>query len=275
NWKEIVQNYIIFYSDQIRKATSPLRDHFGIQYFTYHRIDREGRYTVLVDRPDWAEHYVEEQFFLNDPYLGHPDTYRQGFCLIESHGKPEHQQRILRDGKEIFNLDSSILFIQKSEAGAEFFGFAGNRKESNLEDIYLNHPEILQSFGAHFKRELSPVLTQMEREANVLSRLKGRDFDQRERVQAGLKREAHLAYLKDIGFKKEVMRATRLSKQEQRCLKLLLAGKSAKETAHILGHLSSRTVESYFENIKTKLGCWSKREAFDIAQNLENLGLLP
>ncbi len=62
-WQTIVQNYIVKYSSQIKKTTQPLRDHFGIDYFTYHRIDSTGKYTVLVDRPDWAEYYVSEKIF--------------------------------------------------------------------------------------------------------------------------------------------------------------------------------------------------------------------
>lgn len=58
-WTEIVQNYISKHSTKIKKTTEPLREHFGIGYFTYHRIDAEGKYTVLVDRPDWAEQTLE------------------------------------------------------------------------------------------------------------------------------------------------------------------------------------------------------------------------
>jgi hypothetical protein len=108
NWEEIVQKYIIKHSDQIRAVTRPLRDSFQIQYFTYHRIDRAGKYTVLVDRPDWVEYYVEEKFYLEDPYLRHPSLYESGFCFIENHGSKEYTQRILKDGKEIFNLSKQL-----------------------------------------------------------------------------------------------------------------------------------------------------------------------
>src|SRR5690349_493862 len=108
SWKEIVENYIIKHSDKIRKITRPLRDHFHIGYFTYHRVDKEGKYTVLVDRPDWAEHYVDEKFFLADPYLRHPDEYESGFCLLGNHGSEDYKKRIFKDGKEIFNLDTGV-----------------------------------------------------------------------------------------------------------------------------------------------------------------------
>lgn len=53
--------------------------------------------------------------------------------------------------------------------------------------------------------------------------------------------------------------ADRLTLREKECLQLLLMGKTAIETAQEL-HLSKRTVEYYFENIKDKLQCEKKRD---------------
>lgn len=79
--------------------------------------------------------------------------------------------------------------------------------------------------------------------------------------------------LKGLGVEVYSQKASLLSKRERECLIFLLQGKTAKETATNLG-LSPRTVESYFENIKKKLKCWSKGELFETAQILERLGLL-
>jgi DNA-binding CsgD family transcriptional regulator len=50
-----------------------------------------------------------------------------------------------------------------------------------------------------------------------------------------------------------------LSQRELECLFLQLRGKTAKQIGEIL-KLSKRTVESYTENIKSKLGCMNKAE---------------
>ncbi|STY29498.1 transcriptional regulator LuxR [Legionella wadsworthii] len=60
-----------------------------------------------------------------------------------------------------------------------------------------------------------------------------------------------------------------LSKRELECLKLALRGKSSKQTAAEL-KISSRTVEEYLNNIKLKLGVFSKAELID--KTLEYLG---
>jgi hypothetical protein len=43
SWKQIVQDYIVKHSDKIKKTTRPLKDHLGVSYFTYHRIDLDGK----------------------------------------------------------------------------------------------------------------------------------------------------------------------------------------------------------------------------------------
>lgn len=67
--------------------------------------------------------------------------------------------------------------------------------------------------------------------------------------------------------------AALLTKQEKECMKYLLEGKTAKETALCM-KLSFRTVEYYFENIKDKLTCYRKRDLFTYARLLEKHRLL-
>lgn len=273
NWKQIVQDYIIQHSDKIRQVTRPLRDRFQIQYFTYHRIDNTGKYTVLVDRPDWAEHYVEEKFYLEDPYLGHPDIYKSGFCFFENHGSEKYRDKVLKDAKEIFNLDQSVILIEKNVNSVEFFGFSGNKAGCSLDKLCLNHPWVLKSFAGHFKKELHHILSQMEEETGLLPHLKGSSFYSKQLIHPDIHSTTLLEYLKDLGKESEMIKIGRLSGREKQCMQLLLKGKSAKETAAFL-KLSHRTIEFYFENIKNKLTCSSKQEILSLAKNFEELGLL-
>lgn len=64
-----------------------------------------------------------------------------------------------------------------------------------------------------------------------------------------------------------------LSEKERECIKYLVQGKTAKETAKHM-HLSYRTVEYYFENIKNKVNCYKKRELFAFAGQLEKNKLI-
>lgn len=271
-WNEVVDTQILRNIDQVKKTTRPLHEIFGIDYFTYHRISNEGQYTVLLDRPDWAEHYVCKKLYKEDPYLQHPDAYTSGFCLIDMNGSPSYKEQILQEGAK-FNLDLGLCLIQKNEHGVEFFGFSGSKHSSALDKLYLNHQSLLISFANHFKKQHANTLKYWNEGAPFLEILKEKKLE-RNPVQLQLDDETHHSFLKALGMDQQIKQAALFSRREKQCLKWLLKGKSSKETANYLG-LSRRTVESYFENIKNKLGCWSKNELFEIAQALESLGLLP
>jgi DNA-binding CsgD family transcriptional regulator len=145
--------------------------------------------------------------------------------------------------------------------------------KTSLESLYLNHPQLLNSFAVHFKRELNPILIQMEPEANNLQELKGKDYFSNQFVCPEIPSKVRQAYYRDLGIGCEAEKAEMLSQRERQCLKLLLQGKSSKETAAAL-KLSPRTIESYFENIKNKLSCWSKNEVFQAAKRFDELGML-
>lgn len=272
-WKSIVEDYIIKYSNQISRATRPLKTHFGISYFTYHKSDTSGMYTVLVDRPDWAEHYVDKKIFSCDPYLRHPSVYHSGLCLVDSFGSKEYRTMLLREAKQLLDMDIGVTLIQKTEEEVEFFGFSGNQKTSSIQNLYLNHAQILRSFATHFKKELAPILKIMEEESCSLIDLKGKDFFCRDLIHPGVLLERREGYYKDLGLAKEIEKVATLSLMERQCLKLLVQGKSAKETAKKIG-LSYRTIEFYLENTKRKLSCWDKQDLFQYAKNMEELGLL-
>ncbi|MBA3814997.1 MAG: autoinducer binding domain-containing protein [Parachlamydiaceae bacterium] len=271
-WNEVVNAQILNHIDAVKKTTQPLLDIFGIDYFTYHRIDKEGRYTVLLDRPDWAEHYVTQKLYKQDPYLQHADAYTSGFCLVDMYGSIAYKELILIEGSK-FNLDFGITLIQKNDKDVEFFGFAGSKDNSALNKLYLNHQPLLISFASHFKEQHSATLQHLSDGAPSLEILKGKKLEKRP-MQMQLGEESHHSFLKALGMHQQIKQAYLLSHREKLCLQWLIKGKSSKETASRMG-ISPRTVESYFENIKNKLSCWSKNEIFDIAKNLSFLGLLP
>ncbi len=272
NWQTIVQDFIIKHSDQIRKATQPVRDHLDVAYFTYHRINIDGKYTVLVDRPDWAERYVEQKLYLEDPYLRHPDQYQSGMCAMLSNGPEEYRKKILREGKDIMDMGDSLFIVEKTGPYVEFFGFASKTDSYKLSDIARNHPLYLKAFATHFKRKMKNILQSMEEGASTLPELKGNDFYNNEPIHTNPTEELK-KYLKEIGLGNLVDFARLLSSQEKKCLFHLAEGKTAKETATLL-RLSSRTVESYLEHIKNK-GKIRAFELFDLAKELKQFGLIP
>lgn len=274
SWKDIVQKYITGHSDKICKVTRPLHERLGVVYFTYHKIDLDGRYTVLVDRPDWAEHYVEHEFYKEDPFLRHPSMYSSGFTMMNNQGSQNYQDTVIAIGKNVFNLESCVMLIEKEDDHVEFFGFSIGPDCTRLQNVYLNHKNLLRSFATHFKKELRSPLEKMEEEADTLISLKGDDYFNKELISPELSLEDQLSLYEEFGNSDEIALAEKLSKREKQCLSHMLTGCSAKETAALL-KLSPRTIESYFENIKNKLACNHKSDLFRLSSTLKHMGLLP
>lgn len=272
SWEDIIEKYITKHSDQIRKITRPLRDRFGIEYFTYHGIDSKRHYTVLVDRPDWAEHYVSIQLYLEDPFLRHPSVYEPGICVIGEQGSPIYQETVKKLGEQVFQTSMGLVQIERTGDGVEFFGCTG-RNPHSLYSLYLNHGSLLKSFSQYFKSELGSILSCLKDEPSFLPDLKGKDFFVQDPIGPEIDQGSCYSFLEDIGFAGAIKLADSLTKRQKECLTLLLAHKNAKETAAIL-NLSPRTIEFYFENIKDKLGCFSKSDIIEIALTFRELGLL-
>lgn len=76
-----------------------------------------------------------------------------------------------------------------------------------------------------------------------------------------------LGLLEQITFV-PIQKLVNFSEREKDCLRYLIEGKTAKETALLL-NLSHRTIEYHFENLKEKLDCVTKRELIKVARIFE------
>lgn len=270
DWNEIVHKYITRHSNLIKKTTKPLYDHLGVTYFTYHKIDAKGHYSVLVDRPDWAEHYISKELYLHDPFLCQLENYQSGSYYMDVVISKTYKKLIRKEYRNFFNTNPGLMLIQRKPDFVEFYGFAVDQKDQRFNKLFLNQPGSLYQFCNYFKEELNHVLNEQTVDPIFLTHLKGEAFFQKQEL---FHNNPPVDFLTDIGMSKYIQLASRLTLRERQLIQLMLQGKSSKETGTELD-LSRRTVESYFENIKNKLECWDKRDLCDKARKLENLKLL-
>lgn len=273
DYKDIVRD-VTKHSDQVRKLTRPLKDHFGITYFYQLRIDITGRIHILSNQPEIEEFYFSDKMYISDPYARHPNNFQSGFLNLESNG-PDEWRDSLDDATQVFNFTPCVSLIERNADSFEFFGFwKDSKSKSRLDKLHLNHSHLLKSFTSYFKKEMRPALLEMKKTTNFIQDIVGKDhFYANQPINLTIEQSSLRAYLIDMGLGDEILKADSLSKREKQCLKLLVLCKSAKEIAFELG-LSARTVEKYLDNSKGKLSCWSKQELFSATRHLEELGLM-
>lgn len=270
-WQEIIQRYHIKHHNQIAKTASPLHSHFRITCVDYIKIHNSGKFCYLCTHPECAEYYAAEELYYSDPYFRHPSTHQTGVFTMESLGTDEFKNNNLKVSNK-FNLHSPLVLSERTEESVEFFCFAGENSDA-LQTLYLHHLPLLKLFAVHFKKQLNLILQEMTEESFSLIDLQGDCFYEGVERSYSINEQSLHDYLIALGKKREVQQASSLSPRERDCLKLLIHGNSAKDSALEL-HLSPRTVESYLENIKNKLGCNNKRDLLSIAADFADLGLL-
>ncbi len=261
------------HSDAVKKCTAPLR-HLGVTCFYYLSIKNNGDHVLLTDCPEVDDYYYDEKLYVKDPYLRHPDNYHSGFFFFETNQKQEFDASLAYIVRK-FKISPLIGLCEKQEDSVEFFGFWGESNKSHyLERVYLNYASLLKAFANHFKEECRSIIKPDVGPFLSLRKLIGPDlFDCTATLQPKIDAESLRKCLIEIGFAAEVAKADSLSRRERECVRLLLKGKSMKETAALLS-LSPRTVEHYVDTIKIKFSCQYKNEVFAIAEQLFEFGLI-
>jgi DNA-binding CsgD family transcriptional regulator len=169
---------------------------------------------------------------------------------------------IMKELRARFGLKNVFNRIQRHVGYYDCFCFAFSINKYEAVNFYLNNTEDLDRFSLDF---IDKVLSNIGNETQNLISLDNRMLSN----IRGLKRnfESQLFYddatLNSFLRGKFVNLSRRsnitLTAREQECLKYLFLGYTAKQTGEILG-LSFRTIESYLDNIKNKLGCFRKTE---------------
>ncbi|HVX01155.1 MAG TPA: helix-turn-helix transcriptional regulator [Candidatus Babeliaceae bacterium] len=245
---EMVKRYTIKYDRKIKSICAPLED-FGISYFYYFKIEENGNFFNISNHPETCHFYFEKQLYQEDPYFSHPHLLRSGYLLAPDLFNPTWWQPLIN----CFRIDHFFCIFQVLEV-AECFGFVIKGQENSNAQIFLDHFDLLLKFTRYFKKEAKDLIGRMETEGFNIKKAKGDAFFK-------VDPSAPLCN-SDPNIEKFLKLVLPLSRREMQCLELFKQGRSAQATGAILG-ISSRTVESYFESIKNKLGCHSKAELLE------------
>lgn len=245
NLAQIIKNYSIKHDKKIKQICTPLVEHLHIPVFTYSFIEANGRFGFLTNAPDFNAYYFETNLHLQNPYFAHPTLFRSG-CVMLPCSVEEETQKVLN---KRFEADHFFLNLNTNSQVMEAFIFANVNENLSDSRAYLSQLDLLNKFSKYFKREAQHLIGKMRADQFDIKSERGAElFETSPDIPLTV-------YNPNVqNFLKKVMGLTR---QELICLEHFKQGKSAQATAAFMG-LSQRTVESYFENMKNKLGCTSK-----------------
>lgn len=248
--REMIKQHSVKNCDKLKRICAPLFDCLKIPIFDFYRIEESGRFGSLTNSPDFLDYYYATKQYLINPYLSHPRLFCSGYTISPVSFQSEYSDTM----HKLFGISYLFIMLQQKGDCVEAFIFGNRDLDPHHTISLISHVDLLHKFGAYFKREASRIIKGMMEDNFNLEKAKGESF---------FTSDTSLPlFNKNPTSRKFLKGVAPLSYQEIRCLELYKLGHSSQESAAIL-KLSQRTVESYFDNIKNKLGCRSKTELLD------------
>jgi DNA-binding CsgD family transcriptional regulator len=158
--------------------------------------------------------------------------------------------------KRFFNFSQTILVIVRTRNSYEVFCFSTPLTHASALQMYINEIELIKSFIQYFKQNMGSVLGEISEHGANIQDIKKLDFAQEEEeFQMSLSENDREFLLEKFSPQEYMIRQQikGLSSRERECLQWTLQGKTADDTAKIIG-ISRRTVEFYRNSCKAKLG---------------------
>jgi DNA-binding CsgD family transcriptional regulator len=256
----LFSNYTVKHHNKVHKICEPLSRLVSTNYFSYQKVNNDGSYSVISNDPAYSEFYLSNQFYNYDTFLKHPRHYNYGmniFLIKDELIQPTSPFSTLQDQcKRFFNFNQTLLIINRVNHYYEVFCFATPLTHPRALEGYINELNLIKSFIRYFKQGMGGILEEICEEGAKIQEIKSLDFyDQADDIKTSLD-DSEREYLlekfspQEFGMRQQIKS---LTKREKECLQWILQGKTADDTAKILG-ISRRTVELHRNSCKARLG---------------------
>lgn len=259
------KHFYITSSSDIDNIVAPLKT-FKIHMFSFLRNYEDGSQIYLSNNAQWIKDYYGHCLFQSSLFESRPNQYQTGFIAWPM----ETNSDVFLHGKNYFNSHYGVTYCEKHFDFCEFYFFSGS-DVPYLQNLLLNNKDIIHHFILYFKdraRDLMKkanrykILIPWERNPSVCSSEKNEILINRlpnvEQLKADFfsKSKVHNYYFQDNDKEKKI------PPRQLEFVIQLLNHKNIPEIADIL-NISTRTAESYLNDIKLKFNCDSKNELID------------
>jgi len=236
----------------LRKLTDIIKplESKGLRHFAYNEIYYNGDYSILCGNNDWVKYYFDNRSKLECNLLFMDMTFDKNHTSQIIWNLQDSSSMVKELAK--YNVrDGYSLYMKKPADGKiTAFHFGSIGKNSEIYRYYLNAAEAFKEFIRYFYAEIG-----LEN-LNSMAKFSSKNL---KHLMSKYVEDSSLSF--DLKIKKYEAEFNSIrqsiSKQEYACLNLLAQAKSAKDIGQIL-HISPRTVETHFLNLKHKYNLRSK-----------------
>ena len=256
--------------NSVREICDPLFDFFKINFFSHTRAFHDGNFSSLMTSTELTDYYLEKKYPIRF-------SHGKGFFLDNGYYIEEHLEDlplfIKQELRDQFNTDHFFYIINKSQKFDDMYVFATAPENKRIINQYINNLDMLKQFVLYYSLRSDALFKKVKPQQHEKeSFLPLQKSDHSNMIITPIQQKEsclHRLSLKKIKSSSHLGEFT-ISPREYECLKYIAKSHTIKETAKIL-QLSPRTVETYINNLKNKLGCATQRELLRITESLDLL----
>jgi DNA-binding CsgD family transcriptional regulator len=250
--------------DKLLGITEPILSSVNITSFRYFKILENGTYLNLSTHQEWLkkrllipDNGITFHNALRRAQVHKPYYYLWGTSLSDAISQLFYE----------FNIWNGFSIYKRFKEGVEVWSFGADRESTQMAQFYINNLDLLEEFTRYFSTKAldiidasdSEKLAKFSQAINISPFSESFEENKLISLHKFLKSEFQnkiICPLSETGF-------VYLSRREEQCMECFSQGKTIKEVAKLL-KLSPRTIESYLENIKKKMGCHFKSDAISL-----------
>lgn len=252
-------------TNNIENIIKPIRDIFGVKFFRYLKLYKNGKRVVLSNIPDAIRYMYGQGQYVHLWYDGEFPTFLKpgwyNWCLNSLIDARELQEQIENDLISLLGVYHGTTFVQECDHYYEIFSF-----DTAGAEIYAINRSLLLRFIFYFKEQAKKIIEAGEIDCFLFPLLNN--------VQQ--EPEAIQRFLNDTQINRYYISGKEdsayLTAKEAVCLRWSIEGKTAKEIAR-LENMQVKTVQRHMENIKLKFNCSKQTQLIQLLLKNEFLGM--
>ena len=167
------------YKEAFLSLLSPLSKLLSMTYFNFFSIDGNGRVIIMNPNLTLLRYYIDNQYYMYDPHVVHPENLSPGFALWSSYQNVHYQGKLLYELREIFNINSGVSLVQKDNNRCHIYSFGASKTNFYFSGHIFNNTTLLQQFTQHFYKETNKIIKEFyDNSINIVELKKDQFFSQ-------------------------------------------------------------------------------------------------
>ncbi len=247
-------------SEHIIPICDPLNT-LGIHTFTALINYNDGNQVNLSNRPSWIDDYYALELYNSSSYDNAPDLFHSGYNLWSANSTLP----VFQYGLQRYDSGQGLTIIHRQPDNTSFYFFSGSGQNTQLYNFIINNLVFFERFIQYFLKQEENILKKAY-SLNLKRQINKKKLIDIKTVKHSLDEYQKLCHIKhnienkfDFISRTDLSPEISLSPRQKQVMYWSIHGKSAKETAKILG-ISHRTVERHFEILRKKTGTSNKQE---------------